>query len=114
MTTPGILIGHRAFPFSSFPSPLKYNTPPKRGAEVKPSFVRSADRADIGRLKTFGALFDLELDLIAFIQIAVSFTDDGFVVHEHIFAIGTGNEAETFGSVELLDGSFFHGTHPFD
>jgi hypothetical protein len=61
-------------------------------------------------LKTFGAAFDFELDLIAFFEVFVPIACDGFKVDKNIFSAITCDEAETFSSVEPFDCSFFHGT----
>jgi len=52
---------------------------------------------------------DLKFDWIAFLQTLVSFRNEGTVMHEHIGAIVTPDEAEAFCVVEPFYGSFqFH------
>jgi len=73
----------------------------------------SARDADVRRGETLGGLLDFELDLVAFIQVLVSFALDGAIMHEHVFAARALNESEALGSVEPLDRSFFHWEQAF-
>jgi hypothetical protein len=58
---------------------------------------------DVGRLKTLGALFNCELDLLAFLQILETIALNGGEVYEYICAALAGDEAVTLGSIEPLD-----------
>ena len=65
------------------------------------------DPAHIACLRTFLALDDLELDLVAFLQALVAIVVDRAIVHEHIrTTIFTAYKAKAFRIVEPLYGSF--------
>src|SRR4051812_2818801 len=57
---------------------------------------------DVGGLQAFGALSDLELDLLTLFQRPESFTGDRRVVDEHVLAVLLADEAEPFLRVEPL------------
>ncbi len=97
---------------SSENSGQKRNRPSlRRGGIVLQRSLRG--EADVRRLEPLGPLFDVELNLIAFIQCFIPGADDRPEMDEHVFATRALNETEAFGSVEPLDCSFFHGTCPF-
>lgn len=59
----------------------------------------------VGGLWTLRPLHDFEFDDISFLQCAVTVSDDGGIVNEHIRAIVTPDEAITFGVVEPFHGA---------
>src|SRR6185436_1529328 len=67
------------------------------------SHSRLVEDDDVGSLKTLGALFNCELDLLAFLQVFETFALNGGEVYEHIRAALTGDEAVTLGPIEPLD-----------
>jgi hypothetical protein len=58
---------------------------------------------DVGSLKTLRALFNSELDLLAFLQVLETLALNGREVYEYICAALTGDEAVTLGPIEPLD-----------
>jgi hypothetical protein len=68
----------------------------------------------VNGLESLRSLFDVELHLIAFVETLIAVTNYCFIMDENIFAVTAGNETKTFGSIEPLDCSLFHGTNPFD
>jgi hypothetical protein len=90
----------------------KNENPPTRVREL---FVRerfSSDFHDIRSLKSFRALLYFELDGITFLQAFVAIAHDRFEVDKDIFSTTSLDEAESFCSVEPLDGSAFHWEAP--
>jgi hypothetical protein len=74
-----------------------------------PVTTRSLDRADSDRLRTFGPLFDLELDALVILERTMSATTDLGVVDEQIFSTAVGSDkAKALIAVEPFDGSFCH------
>lgn len=71
------------------------------------------DLCHVRCLQAFRAAFELELNLVALVQVLIAVACNGLVVYEHIFATRTRNETEAFGSVEPLHCTLFHGTDPF-
>jgi len=59
----------------------------------------------VGGLWTLRPLHDFEFDDISFLQCAVTVSDDGGIVNEHIRAIVTPDEAITFGVIEPFHGA---------
>ncbi len=76
-------------------------------------FLFLLDDGDVGGRETFGALLNVELYFVPFIQGFVAACRDRIEVDENIFAAFARNETETFCCVEPFDCSFFHGTRPF-
>jgi hypothetical protein len=69
---------------------------------------------DVCRLKALGALKQIELHGLTFIQRAVAVLLDGGEVHEHIFARGALDESITLRPVEPLHCTFLsHGKNSF-
>jgi hypothetical protein len=58
---------------------------------------------DVGGLRALIALLDLELDLLAFIQIAETFRLDGGIMDEDIRAILARDKAVALATIEPLD-----------
>jgi hypothetical protein len=52
------------------------------------------------------AIYDVELDFVAFFERFVSIHLDGGIVDKHIWPVFTPNESETLGIVEPLDHTF--------
>ena len=74
-----------------------------------PVTTRSLDRGDSDRLRTFGSLFDLELDALIILERTASAPTDLGVVDEHIFSTAVGSDkAKTLIVVEPFDGSLRH------
>lgn len=65
---------------------------------------------NVGRLGTFLALGDFELDRVSFLQTFVAFGSDRTVVHKDVGSIVTTDESVAFGIVEPFDRTFqtFH------
>ena len=59
-------------------------------------------------LPAFGALYDVELNRLAFFQAAKAARLDGGEVYEYIFTILSANKSKPFGVVEPLYCSLFH------
>ena len=70
----------------------------------------SSNLAYVRRLRTFLALGDFELHLVAFLQTLVSLGGDRAIVNENIGAICATDKPVAFCVIEPLDGSFqtFH------
>src|SRR5207248_7324959 len=76
--------------------------------------VRRSDLADVGRLRSLGALGDLVLHLLTFREAAKSLHLDGGVVDEHVLAATVGSdEAVTLRVVEPLHGTCRHSRSAF-
>lgn len=71
------------------------------------------DSANADRAQPFRALGDIELHTVTVIEVLEPVTGDLSVMHKDILAVFTGNESKSFGSVEPLYCSLFHGTVPF-
>jgi hypothetical protein len=54
-------------------------------------------------LKTLGAFFNGEFNLLAFFEVAISIALDCREMDKYIFSTFAGNETLTFGSVEPFD-----------
>jgi hypothetical protein len=67
---------------------------------------------DICCMRTFGSLFQFELDFITFIQRFISITYDGIIVDKNVLAFISADEAITLGSVKPFDSSCLHRTIP--
>ena len=67
------------------------------------SHSRLVEDDDVGSLKTLGALFNCELDLLAFLQVLETLALDGREVDEDIFAAFASEEAIALRSIEPLD-----------
>jgi len=67
------------------------------------------DRGDSHRLRTFGSLFDLELDALIILERTMSAPTDLGVVDEQIFSTAVGSDkAKALIAVEPFDGSLWH------
>jgi hypothetical protein len=64
---------------------------------------QSVNDDDVSRLQTLGSLFDVELDLLAFLQVLEAFTLNGGEVDENVRAAFAFDEAVAFCSVEPFD-----------
>ena len=74
-----------------------------------PVTTRSLDRGDSHRLRTFGSLFDLELDALIILERTMSAPTDLGVVDEQIFSTAIGSDkAKALIAVEPFDGSLCH------
>lgn len=58
---------------------------------------------DVDRLPAFGAFFNPELDLLAFVETAKAVALNGGEMDKDIIAAFAGNEAEAFIAIEPLD-----------
>jgi hypothetical protein len=63
--------------------------------------------------KAFRPVLDIEFDLVPLIEVPVTVTNDRFVMDEHIVPRLSADKAKSFGLIEPLDCSAFHGTYPF-
>jgi hypothetical protein len=78
-----------------------------------PVTTRSLDRGDSHRLRTFGSLFDLELDALIILERTMSARTDLGVMDEQIFSTAVGNDkAKALIAVEPFDGSLWHISKP--
>ena len=69
---------------------------------------------DVCRLKAFGALQQIKLHGLTFIERAVAVLLDGGEVHEYIFSRGALDESISFRPVEPLHCTFLsHGKYSF-
>src|SRR5215472_16113839 len=59
-------------------------------------------------LPALGALYEVELHRLAFLERTKTVRLDGAVVHEHVLTVLAADEAVTFGIVEPLHSSLFH------
>jgi len=66
-------------------------------------FFRLAHHCDVASLRTLGALFYCELDLLALLQVAEPITLNGGEMDEHVLSAFALDEAEAFVTVEPLD-----------
>ena len=67
------------------------------------------DRGDSDRLRTFGSLFDLELDTLVLLERTMSAPTDLGVVDEQIFSTTVrSDKAKALITVEPFDGSLCH------
>ena len=58
---------------------------------------------DVAGLRTLGALFNCELDLLAFLQVAETITLNGGEMNENVLSTFTFDEAEALVTVEPLN-----------
>ena len=78
-----------------------------------PVTTRSLDRGDSHRLRTFGSLFDLELDALIILERTMSAPTDLGVMDEQIFSTAVGSDkAKALIAVEPFDGSLCHISKP--
>ena len=73
-----------------------------------PNFGCSLDALDVLRLPALGALYDVELNLLTFLQAAKTVCLDGGEVHEYVLAILAADETIALGIVKPLYCSCFH------
>jgi hypothetical protein len=71
-----------------------------------------AQNRDVGCLRTFGTVGDLELYLIAFVENFVTFPVDGGEVNEDIISLFSGNEPEALLLIKPFDSTFGHYNSP--
>jgi hypothetical protein len=69
------------------------------------NFFNYLKRGDLSSLQTFGAIFDGEFHLLAFVKGAVALGLDGGKMNEDIRATFLGNEAVAFAAAEPFDGT---------
>src|ERR1700759_2854882 len=72
------------------------------------SRVYCLDCANVLCLPALGALHDVELNLLAFLQRPEAVALDGAVMHEDVFARGAAEKTKTLGVVKPLNCSVFH------
>src|SRR5690349_10136315 len=65
--------------------------------------IGSSDLCDVGSLRPLLTLHDLELDVIAFLQGAITIADNRSVVHEDVGPVFATDETITLGIVKPLD-----------
>jgi len=73
------------------------------------------DLGYVGRLWSFLALHNFELDLVALLQTLIAFAGDGAIVNEHVRSIIAAEEAVSLRIVEPLHSAFqtIHVRPPF-
>src|ERR1700675_3102041 len=87
--------------------------PPAGGRRVLKMLLRLSPD-DVCRLKAFGALQQIKLHGLTFIERAVAVLLDGGEVHEYIFSRGALDESISFRPVEPLHCTFLsHGKYSF-
>ena len=72
-------------------------------------FSRGLDGLDVLGLPALRTFYDIELNLLAFLEAAESVRLDGGEVDEHVFAVLTADETIALGIVKPLYCSCFHG-----
>jgi hypothetical protein len=82
-------------------------------AALSPKIVSGLCRLHILGLPPFGALYYVELHLLAFLQTAESARLNGREVHKHVLAALTADETIALGVVKPLHCSCFHGVARF-
>jgi len=83
-------------------------SPAKRGA----LFVYLAGKYDVASLRTLGTLFDSELDLLAFLQVAESaIALNSGIMDENVLSTFALDKAETFVTIEPFDGTSYTFRH---
>src|SRR3954449_3783305 len=74
-----------------------------------PAWMNRSERTNVLRLRTLGALRDVELDLLVLVEGLVALRLDRGVVNEDVVAaVLLSDEAETLLGVEPLDGALSH------
>src|SRR5215831_5270658 len=74
--------------------------------------VESADGHDVFRLGSLLALGDVELDLLSFLQAAITVAGDRTEVHEHVLATLDRDETVTLVGIEPLHSALSHVSSP--
>ena len=69
----------------------------------KPKHPRRLRRTDVRRLLPLRAVHDVELNRLPLGERAVAVADDGREVHEHVIAIGMGDEVVALFVAESFD-----------
>ena len=62
-----------------------------------------AGNRDVAGLRSLGSLFDSELDLLTFHQVAVTIALNGREMDENVLSAFAFDEAKAFGAIEPLD-----------
>jgi hypothetical protein len=81
---------------------------PVQAALLFPNFDCGLDAFDVLCLPALGALYDVELNLLTFLQAAKTVGLDGGEVHEYVFTILAADESIALGIVKPLYCSCFH------
>jgi hypothetical protein len=89
--------------FVSFVFRRESKIPETFASGILVSVSQLLDNDDVAGLKTLGALFDGELDPLAFLQVLETLALDGREVDEDIFAAFASEEAIALRSIEPLD-----------
>src|SRR6516225_1753036 len=74
--------------------------------------VESADGHDVFRLGSLLALGDVELDLLSFLQAAITVAGDRTEVHEHVLATLDSDETVPLVGIEPLHSALSHVSSP--
>lgn len=86
--------------------PQKQTQPTAAGLEgdrLKGPVLRRRQFIDIGRLRPFFAVDDLELDVVTFLEALIAFAGDSGIMNEHIGAVFAADESVPLGVVKPLD-----------
>jgi len=70
-------------------------------------FCQLIANCDVGRLGSFGTLFDNELDLLTFGQVAEAVTLNGGEMDENVLSTFALDKAEALITIEPLDGTSY-------
>ena len=81
---------------------------PMRAAILFPDFGGGLDAFDVLRLPALGAFYDVELNLLTFLQAAKAVCLDGGEVNENVLATLAADETIALGIVKPLYCSCFH------
>ena len=74
-------------------------------------FVNLVAHRDVGSLGTLGALFNIELDLLAFGQVTESIALNGGEMDENVLSTFAFDKTETLVTIEPLDGTTYSFRH---
>src|SRR3989304_657561 len=89
--------------------PIDAVTPGNEEAPVVPGasccLGRGLEDRHRGGLQPLGALHDVELDALAFLEVAVAFGEGRRMGEKNVFAALAGDEAVALAAVEPLDGT---------
>jgi len=74
-------------------------------------FVSLVAHRDVGSLRTLGALFNIELDLLSFLQVTETIALNGGEMDENVLAAFALDEAEALVTIKPLDGTSYTFRH---
>ena len=74
-------------------------------------FVNLVAHRDVGSLRTLGALFNIELDLLSFSQVTETIALNGGEMDENVLSTFAFDKTETLVTIEPLDGTTYSFRH---